>query len=143
MIQVSQIKYLGFVIGDNASNVPNILDKKMKSNGTIRSIISMIKGLETHTIQNGLVYLNSLLRSSLLYGAEIYYNLTERNLRMIEMIEEECLKKILDTKKTCSSSLLYLQTGQLPARFHIKVMQLNFFKVYSSSEKGFSNLQIL
>ena len=135
MIEVSQIKYLGFVIADNASNVQNILDKKKKSHGTIRSIISMIKGLETHSIQNGLIYMNSLLRSSVLYAAETYYNLTERNLRMIEMIEEECLKKILDTKKTCTTSLLYLETGQLPARFQIKVMQLNFLKYILHQKK--------
>ena len=95
----------------------------------------MIKGLETHTIENGLVYLNSLLRSSILYAAETYYNLTERNLRMIEMIEEECLKKILDTKKTCTTSLLYLETGQLPARFHIQVMKLNFLKYILHQKK--------
>ena len=84
MIEVSEIKYLGFVIAENASYVPNILDKKKKSNGTIRSITTMIKGLETYTIQNGLVYLNSLLRSSILYAAETYYNLSERNLRMLD-----------------------------------------------------------
>ena len=51
----------------------------------------MIKGLETHTIQNGLNYLNFLLRSSILYRAETYYKLTERNLRVIEIPEEEYL----------------------------------------------------
>ena len=45
------------------------LDKKQKSHGTIRSIISMIIGLETHYIQNELIYINSLLRSSVLYAA--------------------------------------------------------------------------
>ena len=62
MIAVSEIKYLGFVLAENASNVQNITDKNMKANGTIRSIITMIKGLETYTIQNGLIYMNSLLR---------------------------------------------------------------------------------
>ena len=95
----------------------------------------MIKGLETYTIQNGLVYLNSLLRSSILYAAETYYNLTERNLRMLEMIEEECLKKILDTKKSCTTVLLYLETGQIPVRFHIQVMKLNFLKYILNQKK--------
>ena len=86
--------------------------------------------------------MNSLLRSSVLCAAETYYNLTERNLRMIEMIEDECLKKILDTKKTCTTSLLYLETGQLPARFQIQVMQLNFLK-YILHQKKISYTQIL
>ena len=39
MEEVQQLKYLGFVISDDAGNVANILDKKYKSISTIRSII--------------------------------------------------------------------------------------------------------
>ena len=91
------MKYLGFVISSDASNVPNILEKKNKSIGIIRSITNMVKGLETYTVKTGLIYLNSLLRSSILYAAETYYNLSERNFRMIEAIEEECIRRILET----------------------------------------------
>ena len=51
------------------------------------------------------------------------------------MIEEECLKKILDTKKTCTTVLLYLETGQIPVRFHIQVMKLNFLKYILNQKK--------
>ena len=88
----------------------------------------MIKGLDTYTVKNGLIYLYSLLRSSILYRAEIYCNLTETNTRMIERIEEECLFKILEAGKNCPTSLLYLETGQLPARNQIKTMMQNFLK---------------
>ena len=44
MKEEAEIKYLGFVICGNASNVPNILEKKNKAIGTIRSITNMIKG---------------------------------------------------------------------------------------------------
>ena len=36
MIEVSEIKYLGFVLADNASNVQNNLDKDKKSKGYFR-----------------------------------------------------------------------------------------------------------
>ena len=91
MKEVTELKYLGFVVSSDASNVANILDKKNKSFSTIRSINNMIKGLKTYTIQNGLIYMNSLLRSSILYTGETYYNLTKRQLRMIERIEEDCI----------------------------------------------------
>ena len=79
----------------------------------------MIKGFKTHTVQNGIIYMNSDLCSSLLYSGEIYCNLTKRVLTMIERIEEDCLDKVVDTMKTSPMSNLYLETGQLPARFHI------------------------
>ena len=88
----------------------------------------MIKGLETYTVRSGIIYLNSLLRSSILYAAETYYNLSERNLRMLEIIEEDCLRKLLETGSECPIALLYLETGQLPARFHYQIMMLNFLK---------------
>ena len=123
------------MISDNTSNEPNILDKKKKSIGTIKTITNIIKGLETHTVRNGLIYLNSLLRSSILYGAETYYNLTNNDIRTIERIEEECLSKILETGKNCPVTLLYLETGQLPAKFQIQIMMLNFLKYILDQEK--------
>ena len=54
---------------------------------------------------------------------------------MIESIEEECLSKILETGKNCPTSLLYLETGQLPARYQIQIMMLNFLK-YILSQKS-------
>ena len=136
MVQVSEIKYLGFVLSESASNVPNIVEEQKRGNGTRRNIMNMIKYLQTYTIQNGIIYLNSLLRSSLLYAGETYYNLTVRNLRLIEKIEEYCLHKILETKKTCLMSILHLETGQLSARFQINIMKLNFLKYILHQNKN-------
>ena len=54
---------------------------------------------------------------------------------MLEMIDEECLKNILDTKKSCNTSLLYLETRQLPGCFHIQIMKLNFLKYILNQKK--------
>ena len=70
MIEVKELKYLGFVIALNASNVPNIWDRKKKSMSTLNNIMKMTKGLGTHTLQSGLVYLNSLFQASLIYACE-------------------------------------------------------------------------
>ena len=47
---------------------------------------------------------------------------------MLEMIEEEYLNNILDTKKTCT-------TSQFAARFHIQIMKLNFLKYMLNKKK--------
>ena len=136
MKEETELKYLGFVICGNGSNVPNILEKMNKARGTIRSITNMIKGLETYSIKNGLIYLNSLLRSSILYAGETYYNLSEKDLRMVERIEEECLSKILNTGQNCPKAVLYLETGHQPARFQIFKMMLNFLKYILDQESS-------
>ena len=86
----------------------------------------MISGLGTYTLEAGIIYFKSLLRSSLLYAAETYYNLTEKEIRLIESKEEECLRKIIENGCKSPSALLYLQFGVLPTRFQIQIMMLNF-----------------
>ena len=82
--------------------------------------------LGTYSIESGLIYFDSLLRSSLLYAAETYYNLIESDFRLIESKEEECLKKLIQTGSKCPGAMLYLEFGVLPARFKIKIMMLIF-----------------
>ena len=122
MIKVDQLKYLGFVISEDASNVPNISEKKKKSIGII-------------IIKNRMIYLNSPLRGSILYAAETYYSLSERNIRMLESTEEDSIRKTLETGVHSPISLLYLETGHIPAQFQIQIMMLNFFKSISSVKR--------
>ena len=56
MKNVNDVKYLGFVVSNDAKNVKNILDRRNKSSNTIRNIISMISGLGTYSVESGLIY---------------------------------------------------------------------------------------
>ena len=72
--------------------------------------------------------MNSMLRPFILYACEMYYNLKEFEIRNIEKIEEGFLRKVFNTSKGCPISQIYLEIGQLPARFEIQKMRLLFFK---------------
>ena len=75
-----------------------------------------------------MVFFNVILRGSILYASETYYNLTENQLRIIERIEEGFIRKILKTERGCPISQLYLETGQWPARFQIIKLRMLFLK---------------
>ena len=49
-------------------------------------------------------------------------------MRQIERIEESFLRQILKTSKGCPITQLYLEIGQVPARFEIQKMRLLFLK---------------
>ena len=85
-----KLNILVLFFSSDAKNVKNILARRNKSSNTIRRIVSMISGLGTYSLESGSIYVKSLLRSSLLYAAETYYNITEKELRLIESKEEEC-----------------------------------------------------
>ena len=70
-----------------------------------------------------------------MYEAKTYYNLTEKDTRMIERMEVECLSKKIETDQNCPTYLFYLETGQLPARCQVQIMMINFQK-YILNQKG-------
>ena len=104
--------------------------RKNKSIGIIKTILHKLEvmKLKQYYFECAMGYFNVILRGSILYASETYYNLTENNLRNIDKIEEGFLRKILRTQKSCPISQLYLETGQWPARFQITKLRLLFFK---------------
>jgi hypothetical protein len=135
MLENNEVKYFGFVISGDAKNVKNITDRRNKASSTLRNIKNMILGLGTYTVESGNIYFKSLLRSSLLYAAETYYNITEKEFRLIETKEEECLRKIIETGCKSPAAILYLEFGLWPARFQIYIMMLNFLHYILNQEK--------
>ena len=71
--------------------------------------------------------MNSLLRSSILYAAETMYNVKENEIRHLERIEENMLRKLFKTGPGCPIYQLYFESGHCPARFHVKRMKVVFY----------------
>ena len=75
------------------------------------------------------------------------YNFKEKEVRQIERIEEEYMRKILNTSRGCPITQLYLEYGQYPARFEIQKRRLLYLKYIleqpeDSLIKKIFNLQI-
>ena len=70
----------------------------------------------------------AMLRSSMLYVCETYYNLKEGEIRQLERIEEGFMRQLLKTSKGCPIVQLYTELGQVPARFEISKIRLLFLK---------------
>ena len=94
--ELKEYKYLGFVISCQGNNMANINAIKKKSIGVIRSIMQKLDALklQTYYFKCALIFMNIMLRGSILYASETYYNLTESQLRNIERIEEGYLRQI-------------------------------------------------
>ena len=97
-----------------------------------------MKGLKLrkYYFECGVLFLNIMLRSSILYACETYYNLKETEIRAIERIEENYMRQLLNTTKGCPISQIYLELGQSPARFHIFKMRGLFLKYILNQEEN-------
>ena len=123
-------KYLGFVLSSKGNNMANINQIKKKSIGVVRKIFNRLNGLnlKKYYFECAVILMNSMLRGSILYASDMYYNLKEFELRQIERIEEGFLRKVFKTTRGCPLSQIYLEIGQVPARFEIKKMRLLYLK---------------
>ena len=128
--QVDKQKYLGFILSCKGDNMIDIQNLKNKSIGIIRKLFNKLESLklQKYYFECALIFLNVMLRSSILYASETYYGLSEHQMRQIERIEEEFLRKLFKTSKGCPISQLYLESGHIPARFQIFKSRLLFLK---------------
>ena len=126
MEEVKQIKYLGVIISQNGSNMPDIKAKQNKALGTQKMIMNIIKGLGTYTFECGFIYLRSILRGSILYGTEVMFHITEMEKRTLEKIEESQMRNFFQTEKGCSIQIMYLDGGLVPARYLILGNKVNY-----------------
>ena len=123
-------KYLGYMISNTGDNMANITEMKNKSIGIIRKIFNKLESLnlKQYYFECALIFLNVMLRSSILYACETYYDLKELEIRQLERIEETFLRKLFKTSRGCPISQLYLEAGHIPARYEAKRMRLLFLK---------------
>ena len=75
-------KYLGFTISSKGDNMVNINVMKNKSIWIIRKIFTRLDSLnlKKYYFECALIFLNVMLRSSILYTCKSYYNLKETNM---------------------------------------------------------------
>ena len=129
MEEVKCHKYLGHYISNEKNNRANIEAIKKKAIGIKKTIISSLTSLNLgrYYFECAIIRMKVLLRKSILYSAETYYNLKEDEIRDIEKIEEDFIRSVVGTERGCPISQLYLQFGLYPARFDLMKTQVLFF----------------
>ena len=128
--KVIEQKYLGFVLSSTGRNMANIGEVKKKAIGVVKSALNKLNSmnLSKYYFECSIIILNVMVRSSILYASELYYDLKESELRHLERIEEGYIRKVLNTTKGCPIVQLYLAVGHHPARFEIQKMRLLYLK---------------
>ena len=135
--KTDQYKYLGFMISNKGENMVNITQMKQKSIRVIRNIFKKLNSLNLrkYYFECALILMNAVLRPTILYASDMYYNLKESEVRQLERIEEGYLRKVLKTTKGCPIVQIYLELGQAPAHFEIQKMRCLYLKYILSQDE--------
>ena len=88
MGNVDSYKYLGQYISNQNNNMANINAVKISSHSISNKIFNILSSLKLgrHYFECGLILMNRMLRSTIKYTAETYYNLSELEIRHLKKI---------------------------------------------------------
>ena len=106
MNEENSFVYLGHVISKDGNNMKNIIHKQHKSIGTQKQIVKLVEPLSIYTFESAVIYIEALLRSSILYSSEAMINMKEVEFRALEQIEESVIQNIVKTTHSCSRHLV-------------------------------------
>lgn len=67
-----------------------------------------------------------MLLNGMLYNSEVWHSLSEKEIRMLEMVDEYLLRSMVKGHSKTPLEFLYLEAGALPIRFIISSRRLNY-----------------
>ena len=80
----------------------------------------------TYTIDPLLLLYQSVFLQVVLNNAQAWSNLTEGNIRDLQVIQLKYLKRMLQAPSSTSNCLTFIETGTIPIENEIHARQLNF-----------------
>ena len=137
MEEVKSEKYLGDILASDGRNLKNITARKNRGIGIVNKIMEKLNDVcfGRHYFKVAVILRNSNLISSLLTNSEAWYNVTKGDIEMLESVDEDLLRRILECPLSTPKEMLYLELGILPIRYIIKMRRLNFLQYMLHEEK--------
>ena len=91
-------------------------------------VIQMLNDLclGKYHFQSATILRTSLFLSSLISNSEAWVNLSAKNVRDLESVDEQLLRDLLSAHRNTPKEILYLETGSIPVRFVIISRRVNF-----------------
>ena len=120
-------KYLGDQVASDCTNKENIDMRKSKGLGIVSLILTILDTicLGGYYFESAMSLRNSILVNGILYNSEVWYDLKEKDINVLEQIDEILLRKLLNAHSKTPLEALYLELGCLPLRYIIKARRIN------------------
>ena len=85
-----------------------------------------LERLGFHTISVYLLLHNAIFIASILFNAQSWSNMSDKNIDQIAVIQRKFLKQILKVPQSTANSVVYLELGIMPLKFEVHKRQLTF-----------------
>ena len=128
LVEVDHDTYLGDIISGDGKNSKNVKKRISKGIGIVSDIMNILEKVTfgEHYFSTALLLRESLFINGILTNAEVWYGLTQDELKEFENLDCLLLRKILSTKCSVPSESLYLELGCMNIETIIKARRINF-----------------
>ena len=122
MPEVSQETYLGDILSSDGKNTINIKSRISKGIGIISQILNLLElvSFGPHHFEIAMLLRDSVLVNGTITNAEIWYNLSENEVKEFENLDRLFFRKLLEVPRSTPSESFYLEFGVLPIGVIIK-----------------------
>ena len=126
VVPASEIVYLADVFNEKGNNDGLMQDRVRRGTKAIISIMSILQesDLGIHHMDVALLLYRALFLMTVLYNAQVWSNLRQKDLDLLKKMQTKFLKRIVGVSYSTCSSLVFLELGVLPIEYEIHIRQL-------------------
>ena len=120
--------YLGDIISKDGSNNLNIMNRVSRGNGIIAQIMNILDTVAfgPNYFKIALMLRKSLLISSVLTNCEVWFGLSDQDIKNLENIDIMFFRRLFRVPRTTPIVAYYLETGSLTFSTIIKLKRLKY-----------------
>ena len=126
--QKNVVVYLGDIFNRKGSNSDLVEDRVKKGKCCLVNAMSLCSDITMgiFAIETLLLLYKSLFLQIVLYNAQAWSNLNNRDRTNLQTIQLKYIKRIFRASSSTSNCLTFLETGLIPIEHEIHIKQLNF-----------------
>ena len=131
-------KYLGNILSTRGGQADNIEDRRKRGWGKITTILGILSEVDmgVHKLEAGLMLRQAILISSLLYSAEAWSGVTDKQLSRLEVVDSSLLRRLTGGHVKCPVEFIHLETKTWKLRHHLTYLRLIYHHHILNREKG-------
>ena len=128
MAESESTKYLGNFISSQGGVSDTVEDRRKKGWGKVAQVMAILESVNfgSHKVEVGLLLRRAILVNSLLFTAETWSGVTERDLVRLEQVDQALLDKLVNGHSKSAREFAYLETGAIKLRHILTINRLMF-----------------
>ena len=138
MQEVSEETYLGDIVSCDGKNTKNIKDRISKGVGIITQILNLLEMISfgPFLFEIALLLRESMLINGTMTNAEVWYNVSDSEVREFENLDKLFFKKLLGVPNSTPGEAYCLEFGVLPLGVILKARRINYLHSILKGDKN-------